>query len=67
MKRVPKFSQVRFDFKSLKENLPLHIQNARNRQVKANPQKTVQLYEEYKKHLYEIEMMRKRKNQHAET
>jgi len=62
-----KYGGMRFDFKSMEANLPYLKQNALNRQSDTDPSKVQSLWQRYKKQLFEVEQMRKRKNQHAST
>lgn len=60
-----KYGSMRLDFKSLEANLPYLKQNATNRQADIDPAKVHSLWLRYKKQLYDVEQIRKKKNQHA--
>ena len=60
-----KYGSVKFDFKALDANLPFYKQNAVNRAADTDPYKVHSLWTKYKKQLFEVEQMRKKKNQHA--
>ncbi|CAG9325024.1 SERS [Blepharisma stoltei] len=61
-----RYGSIKFDFKNLKEILPYHIQNIKNRSANANAQRTVDLWELYKTQLHDLEMLRKKRNLHSE-
>ena len=63
---LQKYGEIKYDFKHLKENLPYFINNTTNRGSSADPQKVVVMWESYKKQLHDLDLLRKRKNQHAE-
>ena len=63
---LAKYGEIKFDFKNLKENLAFYTNNTANRGSTADPRKTIALWETYKKDLYDLDLLRKRKNQHAE-
>ena len=46
------------DFQALKANLPRHIQNVKDRNSDARPEKVVQLYDEWSHLLLEVERLR---------
>jgi hypothetical protein len=62
-----KYGAIKYDFKALKDNLPYFINNTLNRGSSSSPEKVVSLWEAYKKDLYDIENLRKLKNQHTGT
>eukprot|EP00347_Sterkiella_histriomuscorum_P002811 403366713 len=64
---MTKLSHVRLNFKDFNQKLPLIKQNVinRNAQKYANADLVNHLYEEYRKKRYEIDMLRKRRNEHS--
>ena len=63
---LSKYGEIKYDFKALKENLPYFINNTANRGSEGNPEKVISLWESFKKQLFDLDTLRKRKNQHAE-
>lgn len=61
---LTKYADIKYNFKYLKENLPFVLNNISNRGSSSNPERVVKLWEDYKRQLYDIELMRKRRNQH---
>lgn len=68
-KRLPnllKYGEIKYDFKALKENLPYFLNNKKVRGSNVCPEKVIAMWEKYKKDLYDLTMLKKRKNKHAE-
>lgn len=63
----PKYSDFKFNYKSLKQTLPYHIQNCLNRKSQSNPEQVVSLWEAYREKLHDLDCIRMKKNKHAET
>jgi hypothetical protein len=61
-----KYGEIRYDFKFLKENLALITNNSSNRGSDCNPFKVTQLWENYKKQMFDLDKLRKLKNTHTE-
>ena len=55
------------DFQALKSNLSCHIQNVRNRNSDASPEKVVHLYEQWTHLLGEVEQLRAERNANAKS
>lgn len=65
--QVTKLSHVRLNFKEYAQKLPLIKQNVLNRKADgyANPDLVNQLYEKYRVLKYDIDQLRKKRNEHA--
>ena len=59
--------RAHIDFQALKANLPRHIQNVKDRNSSANPQKVVQLYDQWVHLLGEVERLRAERNANAKS
>ena len=55
------------DFQALKSNLSVHVQNARDRNSDADPEKVVQLYDRWTQMLMEVERLRSERNANAKA
>jgi hypothetical protein len=55
------------DFQALKSNLSCHMQNVRNRNSDASPEKVVHLYEQWTHLLGEVEQLRAKRNANAKS
>ncbi|CAI2365143.1 unnamed protein product [Moneuplotes crassus] len=63
-----KYGQVKFDFKKIMDNIGLIEQNCRNRNaIGANPRVVSRYYDHYKQRRYEIDQLRRRRNEHAKA
>lgn len=60
-------SHVRLNFKDFNQKLPLIKQNVLNRKASgyANPDLVNHLYEDYKRMKFDIDQLRKKRNEHA--
>lgn len=65
--QVTKMSHVRLNFKDFAQKLPLIKQNVLNRKAEgyANPDLVHNLYEQYRVLKYDIDQLRKKRNEHA--
>ncbi|CAK0784047.1 hypothetical protein CVIRNUC_007250 [Coccomyxa viridis] len=55
------------DFQALKSNLSVHVQNVRDRNSDADPEKVVQLYDRWTQMLMEVERLRSERNANAKA
>jgi len=66
LKKLPnlrKYGEIKFNFKNLINDLPLHISNIKNRKVNADAEKVISLFEEYTKKVNDINLMRRQLNE----
>lgn len=66
LKKLPnlrKYGDIKFNFKNLITDLPLHLSNIKNRKVAADVEKTITLYQNYMKKLDDINLMRRQLNE----
>ena len=59
--------RAHIDFQALKANLPRHIQNAKDRNSSAKPEKVVQLHDQWLQLLGEVERLRAERNANAKS
>ncbi len=59
--------RAHIDFQALKADLPRHIQNAKDRNSSAKPEKVVQLYDQWVQLLGEVERLRAERNANAKS
>ncbi len=60
---MKKYREVKFNFKSFNNDLPVHISNIKNRKVNADAEKVISLYKEYMKKVDDINLMRRQLNE----
>jgi len=66
LKKLPnlrKYGEVKFNFKNLINDLPVHLSNIKNRKVNADAEKVISLYQEYMKKVDDINLMRRQLNE----
>jgi len=66
LKKLPnlkKYGEVKFNFKSLLNDLPVHISNIKNRKVNADAENVLALYHKYVQKVDDINLMRRQLNE----
>lgn len=66
LKKLPnlrKYGEVKFNFKNLINDLPMHKSNIKNRKVDADAEKVISLYQDYTKKVDDINLMRRQLNE----
>ena len=59
--------RAHIDFQALKANLPRHIQNVKDRNSNAKPEKVVELYDQWVHLLGDVERLRAERNANAKS
>ena len=69
LSRMKLFDMISYmlDLKFIRDNLPLILENTKKRNVDADPQKVVDLYEERNRVLQNTESLRQKRKRNAKT